>query len=121
MGSRLGAYLIDAIICVVVLVGWRAAVAPDDAGVPPLGFWVGLFGFVFMYGAVSNYLGASPGKCFLRLRVIDEDSELRPTLVAATLRAAVWMTGVVSAVWALFDTKSRALHDRVANTLVVKI
>lgn len=72
----------------------------------------------------GNLAGGTPGKRLLGLRVVDATGE-NPGLVRAFLRAAAWLflsTPFANfGFWlALFQPRTRALHDLVAGTYVVE-
>lgn len=72
--------------------------------------------FVWMYGA-------TPGKMFLKIRVISINLLDKPTLGISILRAVgrVFSESVLflGYIWAFFDPKRQAWHDKIARTLVV--
>lgn len=80
----------------------------------------------FLYQVIFVYLyGATLGKQFVKIRVIDCDSLDKPGLKGALLRGATRTVGEVffyfTFIFAFFDPLKRALHDRVANTAVVNV
>lgn len=74
--------------------------------------------------ALWAWQGATPGKLFLGVRVVDAQTGQRPSLVQALLR---WLGYGLSALplglgflWVLWDPERRAWHDRLAGTRVLK-
>lgn len=68
---------------------------------------------------------ATPGKWLLRMRVVDEPTGCRPTqrqfiirFLGVLLSTLPLMLGLV---WASFDKKKQAWHDKMANTVVIKV
>lgn len=139
---RLGAYLIDYIVLMVVqmmvqfpvmaMFGFGVGMQfdPQSGGFPP--------GFFAMYGVilalqfivVTGYkvfflgrFGATPGKMALSLKVVRSDggrithSRALGRALAQIVSAAVLFIGYIIAG---FDEEKRALHDRIADTRVVR-
>lgn len=78
----------------------------------------------FLYQVIFVYLyGATLGKQFMKIKVIDCDSLDKPELKGALLRGAMRTMGEVffyfTFIFAFFDPLRRTLHDKVANTAVV--
>ncbi|MFZ5823381.1 MAG: RDD family protein [Bacillota bacterium] len=104
---RLGAYLIDAVI--IMLFAW----------IPIVG-WIGaIFYFIFFWATK----GQTPGKMALGLYVITTDGQPMSYGKAAIRYLGYMVSGFILAIGFLmiaFDDAKRGLHDRIANTLVVK-
>ena len=109
MARRVGALFIDWLVCwVIVLVAFR----PPDS---QIGLWtLGIFAaqdFVF-----TGLLGLTVGKQLLRIRVIRLDGGMIAGW--ALLRTLLLLTVVPPL---LTDRDLRGLHDRAANTAVVRL
>ncbi|MDQ3823487.1 MAG: RDD family protein, partial [Actinomycetota bacterium] len=83
----------------------------------------------FVYFTVLHGRGAGQtvGKRLLGIRVIGED--FRPLgygrafgryLVAWVLWLACYVPGILDALWPMWDDKNQSLHDKVANSMVVR-
>lgn len=118
---RLGAFLIDAVILIVVqsiltplLGGADSALASNVSTVISIAYAV-----IF----VSQYQ-ATPGKMVLKIKVVDEAGN-KPTMVNVVLRetvgkfvsAIILLGGYFMVLW---DPKKQGLHDKIAKTYVVK-
>jgi len=80
----------------------------------------------FLYQVIFVYLyGATLGKQFMKIKIIDCDSLDKPELKGAVLRGATRTIGEVffyfTFIFAFFDPLKRTLHDKVANTAVVNV
>ena len=130
--ARLAAGIIDLVIIAAIDAGvlyWtlRAVELPwaEIRRLPPIPLLLFLIllngGYLAAFTAAG---GQTIGKMLTRLRVI-EDSSLRPvTLGTAVLRAAAYLVSLAPAGLGfaplLFAADGRALHDRLANTRVVR-
>jgi len=69
--------------------------------------------------------GATPGMMGFAIRVVDATTVTRPTLWRCLIRTfGVWLSAIpfhgLVFLWALFNRRRQALHDLLANTLVVQ-
>jgi uncharacterized RDD family membrane protein YckC len=123
---RLGAFVVDILILTVITLPLALVFGDQDPGkVDPT-----FFAFAMIIAASYHIfflctMSATLGKLALHLYVSDRQGQrIRPD--TAILRYLVYMVGqlifigmVVSAVLVLVDPRRRAIHDRVAGTLVV--
>lgn len=132
---RLVATMIDAFIVFVLqfllgsllaLAGVAAAGQQASAG--NIAFLVQLFGFVlsFVYYVVfTGYGGQTPGKMALRIKVIRRDgSPLSYGRAAFREVPAKFISGIIFGIGYLmvaFDEQKQGLHDRMADTYVIKL
>ncbi|MBN3755304.1 RDD family protein [Paraburkholderia sp. Tr-20389] len=69
--------------------------------------------------------GTSPGKRAVHLRIVDADSGQAITVTQAALRTIGYLltfaTFGAGFLWVLFNPRKQALHDRLANTVVISI
>ena len=124
-GSRLGAYLIDALICVItlgVIVGILAAIAGEGGLV--LGYLlylVGFFGY-FTYFWITRQ-GQTIGQRALNIRVVRLDGQPM-TIGSSFLRIIGYsINGFLFGLgwlWPLWDDKKQGWHDKMAGTIVVR-
>jgi uncharacterized RDD family membrane protein YckC len=111
---------------------WSGTVAPE-----PWGTWfLTVITFAVCYAAYEIVFvaktGATPGKDYMGLAVVDATTGAHPTYGQAARRwflpgivqpiPGAWVSGVLTLVWgatALVDDERRAVHDRLAGTRVV--
>ena len=110
MGRRVGALFIDWIVCWVVVI---AAIRPHQADV---GYWT------LLLFAAQDYLftaltGFTLGKLLLRIRVVRLDGGAVGALWGL-VRTAIMLTVVPPL---MSDRDLRGMHDRAANTVVVRV
>lgn len=78
-----------------------------------------LFYGVFFVG-FWRYKGATPGKMLLNMRIVDADTLEKPSTTQLIKRFLGCFLGLIG-IWSiLFTNKSQALHDKIANTVVIK-
>jgi uncharacterized RDD family membrane protein YckC len=147
LGARAAAFGLDwlfagaaaLLLCVLLLLPGALTGASSEnewrlTDAPPL---LALFLTPLSYLWVSNSLGRSPGKRFLRLAVVrnlpsekralsaEEAKAMRPGWRRGFLRTVVSLVGLsllgLGYLWALRDKKHQAWHDIAADTLVVQI
>lgn len=67
--------------------------------------------------------GTSPGKRALHLRIVDADTQRRMTVTQAVLRTIGYLLTFATLgagfLWVFFNPRKQALHDRIANTIVI--
>ena len=64
--------------------------------------------------------GATPGKMFLRMKIVDADTLERPSLRNLIKRFLGYITAIIG-IWSIvFSKRSMAIHDKIANTIVIK-
>ena len=118
MGRRLAALVVDWILCLLIvsLVTHHSVTKVDDSTYFPTQYWTLalFFAEVWLLTAVS---GITVGKRLLRIRVIRADGG-RPGFGWAALRT-ILLLFVVPAL--LSDHDLRGLHDRAADTVVVRM
>lgn len=132
---RLVATFIDAFIVFVLqfLLGSLLAVAGFASGggegtVGNMAILIQLFGFVlsfFYYVFFTGYCGQTPGKMALRIKVIRRDgSPLSYGRAAFREIPAKFISGIIFGIGYLmvaFDDQKQGLHDRMADTYVIKL
>ncbi|MDR5777864.1 RDD family protein [Caballeronia sp. LZ065] len=78
---------------------------------------------ILVTGVLWAVWGTSPGKHVLRLRIVDADSGAPMTVRQALLRTMGYLLTFATCgagfLWVLFTSRKQALHDRIANTVVV--
>ncbi|MFM0326888.1 RDD family protein [Caballeronia glebae] len=78
---------------------------------------------ILITGVLWAVWGTSPGKRVVRSRIVDADSHEPMTRRQAVLRtmgyALTFAICGAGFVWVMFNPRRQALHDRIANTVVV--
>lgn len=64
--------------------------------------------------------GATLGKMFMRMKIVDADSYVRPSLCQFIKRFFAYITAFLGIWYIMFSKSGMALHDRIANTVVIK-
>ncbi len=129
------AYLIDSILLLTVqtilslliglIIGLLGIAAGDD---PAVNIVVGLFGVVLSFGYAvffTGYCGQTPGKMVLRIKVIRTDGS-SVTYGRAVLREVLgkFISSILLGIGYLmvaFDSQKQGLHDKIADTYVIKL
>ena len=145
LGTRIGAALIDTAVWIVVMLPFvipaivDAADEADATGetfsyTPGLEVYGPILVVTFVFIGMVAYMGGTPGKLMLGMRITKEDgASTPPGLPKALLRAvpgflgsipvlgAVISLGVLisSLVWVNNDAERRSAYDRIAGTRVV--
>jgi uncharacterized RDD family membrane protein YckC len=115
--QRAAAFLIDALIVVVVLAPLVVVLGP--------GTW-DLLGFLAVAVAVIGfwrYCGATPGKIALGVKIVDAATGGPPTLGRLVLRFFAYFVSALPLylgfLWAAFDRRKQGWHDKIARTIVI--
>jgi uncharacterized RDD family membrane protein YckC len=143
-GSRLAAYLVDAVILIVPVIALTVIVVAVATGSDTAGWVTGIFGFLaylvvaFLYSPLlmareGAHNGQTWGKQVLGIRVIRDGGEPMSFSWAALREIVVKGLGVgiassiipiipwfLNFFWPLWDDQNRALHDMVVSTHVVR-
>lgn len=99
--------------------------ARPDAWVLSVAFWlfVGQCVPIAVTGALWVLWGTSPGKRAVRIRIVDADTGVPMNRKQALLRALGYLLTFATCgagfLWLWFNPRAQALHDRMANTVVV--
>jgi uncharacterized RDD family membrane protein YckC len=125
--DRLLAYLFDTVPFAVGAVGtvwlWGGPLARPISNPALERIGAAWFGVAVLWQFVGNWSGGTPGNQFLGLRVVASDGS-GPGFFRALIRALGWALGTPLAnfgfVLALFNAKTRALHDLLSGTYVVE-
>jgi len=79
---------------------------------------------ILVTGVLWAVWGTSPGKRALHLRIVDADSGKPMTVRQAGLRTLGYLLSFATCgagfLWVLFNPRNQALHDRIANTVVIE-
>ena len=80
---------------------------------------------ILVTGVLWAVWGTSPGKRALHLRIVDADSGQEMTKIQAGLRTFGYLLSFATCgagfLWVFFNPRKQALHDRIANTVVLEI
>jgi uncharacterized RDD family membrane protein YckC len=78
---------------------------------------------ILVTGALWAFWGTSPGKRAVRIRIVDADTGEPLTRKQALLRTLGYLLTFATCgagfLWIAFNPRVQALHDRIANTVVV--
>lgn len=78
---------------------------------------------ILITGVLWIVWGTSPGKRVIGLRIVDADSHAPMTARQAVLRTVGYLLTFATCgagfLWVMFNPRQQALHDRIANTIVV--
>jgi len=78
---------------------------------------------IVVTGVLWAVWGTSPGKRATRLRIVDADTGRPMTVKQAALRTLGYLLTFTLCgagfLWVLFNSRKQALHDRLANTVVI--
>ncbi len=140
-GRRLVALFIDVIILVAINwvintvwalasgEGFKAEV-PTEALIEtagpswPLGALVAFLVFVAYIVLFWRWKGRTPGKMIMRLKIIRSDgSDLHWSDVILRFLSYIisFLIFLIGFIWAFFDDYNQALHDKLANTYVIRV
>lgn len=78
---------------------------------------------IVVTGVLWIVWGNSPGKRALHMRIVDADSGERMSTIQAGLRTFGYLLSFATCgagfLWVFFNPRKQALHDRIANTVVL--
>ena len=79
---------------------------------------------ILVTGVLWAVWGTSPGKRTLHIRIVDADTGKQMTVRQAGLRTLGYLLSFATCgagfLWVLFNPRNQALHDRIANTVVIE-
>jgi uncharacterized RDD family membrane protein YckC len=83
------------------------------------------YGFPFVaFVLFWKYRSATPGKIWMDLTIVDADTLGNPTLIRLVMRYLGYYLSTIlfllGFIWIAFDKRKQGLHDKIANTLVIK-
>ncbi|WP_419994298.1 RDD family protein [Streptomyces boninensis] len=111
VGRRIGALVIDWLMCLLIAYGLFARGESTQTGNWALGIF-----FVLTLLTVGT-VGLTPGKAVMRIRVESIDGG-RVSVVRVLARTVLLCLVIPAVVW---DRDTRGLHDRVARSVVVRL
>lgn len=128
---RLVATLIDTLILLLITLpltfAFYGSVIWEDDGRLLLGSWDVIINWVFPAIAVILFWvckGATPGKMFTSLKVVDEKTGVIPGSKQSTIRYLAYLVSILPLclgfLWVAVDKKKQGWHDKIAKTVVVK-
>ena len=123
IGQRFGAFLVDLVISmVIVFAGLVVGVLLYVGGFAAFVFIIAHF--IFVVWLVTTR-GQSPGKMAIGIKIVKTDgssaklgSVLLREIIGKIVSAIVLLLGFI---WILFDGKRQGWHDKIAETVVVKV
>jgi uncharacterized RDD family membrane protein YckC len=72
--------------------------------------------FVFFW----HKFGATPGKMIMRMKIVDADDHSKPTIYRCCKRFIGYITILIGVFRMAFSKNGQAMHDKMANTVVIK-
>ncbi|MGF6596835.1 putative RDD family membrane protein YckC [Paraburkholderia sp. GAS448] len=129
---RATALAIDSIWWTVIVLFVPLGVSTEDILMAPESFalsivlWlaVGQCIPILVTGVLWAVWGTSPGKRTLHIRIVDADTGKPMTVRQAGLRTLGYLLSFATCgagfLWVLFNPRKQALHDRIANTVVIE-
>ena len=124
VGQRLGAFLVDFVISVLVGVVGLIAASAIGGDVNVVNFLVSIGYWIVVLVMVATR-GQSPGKIAIGIKIVKTDG--RPIGFGTTLlREVIWkiissIIILLGYIWILFDGQRQGWHDKIASTYVVKV
>src|SRR3990172_8159837 len=122
--ARIAAYYVDGFVIFIVLLLLQGLLnALKASSLVSIITYVFSFGY-FLFFTVKS--GATPGKKFFGLKVINSDGSEKVSVVKAFLREVVgkFISGLVLGLgylWILWDGQRQGWHDKIASTLVLQV
>jgi len=132
-GRRFAAFLIDAVICVSVTLGFMVLIPRVPTGLGVLLLLLGLFWLFGYYAIAHGRSGQTPGKKMLKIKVVRRNGSkigrgrawwravafiLPPALLLIPFAGVP--VGYLLYGWPLFHKQHRAFHDLLSDTCVIK-
>ncbi len=123
-GQRFLAFLVDFVISLIVgVVGFVIGSAVGDAG-QTLNSVFGLIYWIIVLIMVATR-GQSPGKIVIGIKIVKTDGvsigigrTLVREVIGKIISAIIILLGYI---WILFDSKNQGWHDKISDTMVVKV
>ncbi|WP_214110306.1 RDD family protein [Acrocarpospora catenulata] len=110
-GRRIGALVVDWLICTWAIAQGLFRVSAQDAS------WVGLAVFAGAYLLLVGTLGSTLGMRLFGFRIAMLDGR-QPPLISVLIRTFLLCLAVPALIW---DRDQRGLHDRAAGTVAVRL
>ena len=128
---RFAATLIDTLILLLITLPLTFAFygqsTQENAGLLPLGGWDVVINWVFPTIAVVLFWtckGATPGKMFTSMKVVDEKTGLKLSAGQSIIRYLAYFVSILPLFlgffWIAVDKKKQGWHDKIARTVVIK-
>ena len=128
---RMGATLLDSIILLLITLPltylFYGSSMLEKQGQVLLGGWDFVINWMFPAMAVILlwfFKGATPGKMFTSMKVVDEKTGLTPGVGQSILRYFAYFVSIIPLflgfLWIAVDKKKQGWHDKIAKTVVVK-
>ena len=128
---RFGATLVDTILLLLITLPltfmfYGPAIWEKDHALV-LGGWDFVINWLFPAIAVVLFWfckGATPGKMFTSMKVVDEKTGLNPSVKQSIIRYFAYLVSIfplfLGFFWIAVDKKKQGWHDKIAKTVVVK-
>ncbi|MEL1747592.1 RDD family protein, partial [Acinetobacter baumannii] len=94
----------------------------------PQNYWFDLivnYAFPFLYSILCwLYFAGTPGKRLMRLKVLDEKTGNKLTVMQSIIRYIGYIPSIlvfgIGLFWVAFDAKKQGWHDKMAKSVVVR-
>ncbi|WP_166264136.1 RDD family protein [Marinobacter caseinilyticus] len=127
---RTGAALIDTVLILIVVYPLLTLIYGQDywtSGAIVFGFWDVILNYILPAIAVVVfwiYKSATPGKMFLKLRIVDTTTGEKPSSGQLIGRYFAYYVSILplmlGIIWVGLDKRKQGFHDKLAGTVVVK-
>lgn len=117
-GSRAAAYIIDGFIVSII-----SGIAIGMTGRGESFAISALISFLFFWYFCTRNDGQTPGKAMMRIKIVKTNGEPMTSGDVILRLIGYWVSSVclgLGFIWAAFDSKGQAWHDKMAGTYVVE-
>ena len=123
-GQRLGAFLVDFVISIVVGIAGFVIGSAMGLGEQTMNTVFGIVYWIIVLIMVASR-GQSPGKIAIGIKIVKTDgtpigfgTTLLREVIGKIVSAIILLLGYI---WVLFDGQRQGWHDKIASTYVVKV
>ena len=124
VGQRLGAFLVDLVISVVVGIAGSVIGSAISGDLSAINFLVSIGYWIVVLILVATR-GQSPGKMAIGIKIVKTDGRaigfgttLIREIIGKLISSIIILLGYI---WILFDGQRQGWHDKIASTYVVKV
>ncbi len=130
-GQRFGGWLVDLVINILIVGAMFVVFAIDSLPILLIMVIAAAAWLIYLLRLIA-YRGLTPGKAAMNIKIVRADGR-PPGCRGMVLREIVarWILGaipiigpiwlLVATIWILFDDHNQGLHDKIAETYVVKV
>lgn len=127
---RFGASFIDSLLMIIIFAPLVTIIYGRSYWTDPQiikGFWDVVVNYILPVLAIMTfwiYKSATPGKMVTKLIIVDAKTGGKPTLTQFVIRYMGYYVSLLPCflgfLWAAFDRRKQAWHDKLAGTIVIK-